>query len=337
MLETVRPPFFRSLETIDHSPSVGNLKTLRPPYREVDATRSPSVGLLPNLRDVHEQTNKSAPTRIKYLWELLAPGLLKYTPVLTFDPTDPSYDRITSSTGRSVFTAGREAPRTNNISTEYQTEADVSAQLTNYGEYLYAATADSNLLALSMRELREPSLAANSLPRGKFTTGGPIFQKPLVTDDSLYVVGDRWGLIRLKHGTLEPMWNERLPDGRVRARVNEEVIRVLSVNSTYVYAVDRLGRLLVIDAVRGSKLSSFDTSQFSVPVMNDVNDRVYLAANSGLLICLHDRQRVKPEWTVKPVAPPKKADAEPKAEAEPKKEAAPKKDPVEKKGPGAKK
>jgi hypothetical protein len=330
MLETVRPPFFRSLETIDSSPSVGALKTLRPPYREVDATRSPSVGLLPNLRNVHELTNKSAPTRLKFLWELLSPGILLYSPVLTVDPTDPSSERITTSTGRAVFTAGREAPRTNNILTEYTTEANVSAQLTNYGDFLYAATADSNMLALSMRELREPALAANSLPRGKFTTGGPVMQKPLLTDGSLYVVGDRWGLIRLKHGTLEPMWNERLPDGRVRARPNEEVVRLLSVNSAYVYAVDRLGRLLVIDAVRGSTLSSFDMSAFTVPVTNDVNDRLYLAANSGLLVCLHDRLLVKPEWNVKPVAPPKKVEPEP----EPKKDPEPKKkDPAEKKDP----
>ena len=41
MLETVRPPFFRNVDTIDSSPSIGMLKTLRPPYREVDISSSP--------------------------------------------------------------------------------------------------------------------------------------------------------------------------------------------------------------------------------------------------------------------------------------------------------
>ena len=74
-----------------------------------------------------------------------------------------------------------------------------------------------------MRELREYSKSFNTLPRGKFTTGGPVVQKPVVTDDSLYVVGERWGLIRLKRDTLEPMWLERLPDGRLRPKHNPDV------------------------------------------------------------------------------------------------------------------
>src|SRR5262249_40494216 len=334
MLETVRPPFYRNADTIDSSPSVGMLRTLRPPYREVDIARSPSVGLLPNLRDVHELSSKEAPTRIKYLWELLAGGRLNDTPVLSFDPTDPDSERLISSTGRTVFTARREGTRTNTIATEYMAEAQVSAPLTHRGDFLYVGTADSNFIWLRIRELRETSLAANTLPRGKFTSGGPVELKPLLTDDSLYIVGSRWGLIRLSHATLEPMWTERLPDGRIRPRPNTDVERIVSVNKSYVYAIDRQGRLLVIDAVRGSTLSSFDVSAFTVPITNEVNDRLYVASNSGLLLCLHDRTRVRPELLNKP-APVKKAAPEPEPEPEPKKgpDAAPKKGPEEKKGP----
>jgi hypothetical protein len=66
---------------------------------------------------------------------------------------------------------------------------------------------------------------------------------------------------------------------------------------------------LVIDAVRGTTLSTFDVSAFSVPVTNEVTDRVYLASNSGLLLCLHDKQRVRPEFLHKPPAPKKAAEA----------------------------
>jgi outer membrane protein assembly factor BamB len=338
MLETVRPPFYRNADSIDRSPSIGMLRTLRPPYREVEISRTPSVGLLPNLRDVHELSSKEAPTRIKFLWELLAGGRLNDTPVLTFDPTDPDSERLISSTGRSVFTARREGSRTNTISTEYIAEANVSAPLTHRGDYLYVGTADSNVISLSIRELREPSLAANTLARGKFTTGGPVEQKPLLTEDSLYVVGSRWGLIRLSHNSLDPLWTERLPDGRIRPRPNTDVERIVSVNKSYVYAIDRQGRLLVIDAVRGSTLSSFDVSAFTVPITNEVNDRLYLASNSGLLVCIHDRTRVNPELLNKPAAV-KKAAPEPEPEPEPKKgpDAAPKKGPEEKKGAEEKK
>ena len=52
------------------------LRTLRPPYREIEETRSPSVAALPNLRNVAELTNKESVTRIRFLWELLAGGQL---------------------------------------------------------------------------------------------------------------------------------------------------------------------------------------------------------------------------------------------------------------------
>jgi hypothetical protein len=317
MLEVMRPPFYRSTDTIDSHVSVGMLKNLRPPYREVNAARSPSVGMLPNLRNVYELSDKESVTRVKFMWELLAPGQLLDTPVLTSDPTHSGSDMIHSSTGRSLFTARREGDRTNSILTEYFTDAAITAPLTSQGDSMYVATADSNLVSLSVTELREPSMAVNTLPRGKFTSGGPVEQKPLLTDNAIYIVGERWGLMRLKHGTLDPQWQERLPDGRVRPKPNEDVVRVLSANSIYVYALDRRGRLLVIDALRGSTLSTFDVSTFSVPVTNETTDRVYLASNGGLLLCLHDRQRVRPEFLRKP--PPKKV-AEPPPEKEPMKE-----------------
>jgi hypothetical protein len=237
--------------------------------------------------------------------------------------------------GRSLLTAFRTAPRTNTTQTEYVAEAEITAPLTVFGDMMYVATADSNFIALSVTELRESSTAANTLPRGKFTTGGPIVSRPILTDDSLYVVGDRWGLIRLKHTTLEPMWNERLPDGRVRPRPNVDVAKVLSVSPNYVFALDRHGNMVVIDAVRGATLSSFDVTAFSVPVTNYVNDRVYLASNSGLLLCLRERSKVTPLALRKP-EPPKKAVAEPTPPEVPKPEP-PKVDVPEKKAPEAKK
>lgn len=344
MLETVRPPFRRSADPIDSSISIAMLRTLRPPYREVEQARSPSIAALHTVRDIYELSNKEAPTRIKYLWELLTPGQVRDTPILTFDPTDPTSERITTSSGRVVMTAMREAERTNNISTEYVAEAEISAPLTAFGDYLYVATADRNLISLSIRELREPATAGSSLPRGKFTTGGPIEEKPLLTEQAIYAVGSRWGLIKLRHGNLEPLWTERLPDGRVRPKPNVDVERILAVNGSYVYALDRRGNLLVIDAVRGQTLSSFDVSGFTVPITNETNDRLYLAANTGLVLALHERSRVRPELLLKPAPAAKKVEEpvppplpEDRKAPEPPKVPEGKKAPDGKKGPDEKK
>ena len=334
-LDILRPPFRRGTDDIDSSPSVGMLRNIRPPYREIDAGRTPSVAKLQNLRDIYDLSRKDSATRIKFLWQLHSNGRLDDSPVLTSDPSDPESQTLTTATGRVIFTAKRQSLRTNSNRTQYMTEAPVTAPLVAQGDSLYVATADSNLIALSMRELREPSMAANSLPRGKFTTGGPIMQKPIVTDDSLYVVGERRGLIRLKRDTLAPLWVERLPDGRIRPKQNPDVVRLLAVSprtkldaragekqrdvysSAYVYGLDRQGKLLVIDADRGDTLSSFDVSAFTLPIANERDDRIYIAANSGLLVCMHDRLKVRPVLLQQP---PKKAIA---PAAEPKNAAAP--------------
>ena len=69
-LQILRPPFTLP-DNIDISPSLSGLKNFTPPYRPYEENRSPSVATMRNLHNTYEQTAKSAPTRIKRLWEVL--------------------------------------------------------------------------------------------------------------------------------------------------------------------------------------------------------------------------------------------------------------------------
>lgn len=84
---------------------------------------------------------------------------------------------------------------------------------------------------------------------------------------------------------------------------NREGDRVHAVNPKFVYATDSSGRLLVLDRVRGRRLSRYDFRDFVLPVSNEFTDRLYLAANSGLVVCLHDRDYPTP-LTMKKVPTP---------------------------------
>jgi len=340
-LQTLRPPFTLP-DNIDVSPSLSGLKNFTPPYRPYEDNRSPSVVTMPNLRDIYEQSSKYAPTRIKRLWEVLAEGKLTDTPVLANrEDADIQYhsgdvpeiaDTVVTSSGRSVVTMRASSIGANTIRSQYAVPSDVSAPLVNHRDSLYVCTHDASVVCLSIRLLAETATARAMLPKGKFTAGGPVEQKPLLVDDSLYVVGARWGLMRLKKTTLEPMWSQTLPDGRTQALPNPAVTRVFAANSKYVYAVNRTGALLVLDARRGTTLSTFDAVAFNVPTVNDRNDRLLLASPNGLLICLHDRNIVTPQrWlagnrdveAALNMMPKKDGDmppAEPKKDAEPKKE-----------------
>src|SRR5262249_60733977 len=159
--------------------------------------------------------------------------------------------------------------------------------------------------------------------------GGVERRRP-VTGAARWVGGAGGGLRRPEGGPQEPMGNARLPDGRIRPAPNEEVELVLAANPSYVYALDRRGRLLVIDAVRGQTLSALDVSEFNVPVTNEVNDRLYLAGSNGLLVCLHDRARVAPVLLRQPPPPPKKVEPPPEPKLPEFKEPPQKKEPQKK-------
>src|SRR6185437_8629371 len=86
----------------------------------------------------------------------------------------------------------------------------------------------------------------------------------------------------------------RIPVRGGLAESNAAADRFLAANPKYVYAADASGRLLVLDRRRGVTLSGFDFKDFVFPVPNEVTDRLYLAANNGLIVCLHDREYPQP-------------------------------------------
>jgi len=53
--------------------------------------------------------------------------------------------------------------------------------------------------------------------------------------------------------------------------------------------------LLVLDRARGTLLARYEgVNDFLVPMANELTDRIYLASNDGLLVCLHDRDIPNP-------------------------------------------
>ena len=85
---------------------------------------------------------------------------------------------------------------------------------------------------------------------------------------------------------------------------------------------------------RSAPLGSANLSEFNVNVVNTVSDRVYLAADNGLLVCLRDANpkyvrpvRISPPAEVNPAARVGVQGGEVKKDEEPKKDPEPKKNP----------
>ena len=125
----------------------------------------------------------------------------------------------------------------------------------------------------------------------RYISGTPLTRDPIAVDVSdggavekdLYVTAEGKGMGRLNRDTGEPLWNIRKQD------YSPEAERIMAVNPKFVYAADRVGRLLILDRKNGAQLSRFDVHDFVYPVLNADTDRIYLAANDGLIVCLHDK------------------------------------------------
>jgi outer membrane protein assembly factor BamB len=154
---------------------------------------------------------------------------------------------------------------------------------TVYDDVVFIGSQDANLYALDL---------SNGSTKWRFTTGTPVFRRPIATEKDVYVVAERNGMSRLDRITGEPLW--KVPRGTTRLTSNPDAERFLAANPKFVYAADRSGMLLILDRVRGTQLSCLDVHDYVFPVVNDATDRLYLAANNGLLLCLHDREYAQP-------------------------------------------
>jgi hypothetical protein len=74
-----------------------------------------------------------------------------------------------------------------------------------------------------------------------------------------------------------------------------------------------MGRLVVLDRVRGTVLSTLDVSAYVLSTTNDQTDRVVLSANDGTMIALHDRAYPAPLALHAPKPTPSRPESAPPA------------------------
>ena len=116
-------------------------------------------------------------------------------------------------------------------------------------------------------------------------TGGINNHTPFVSKNYIYASGDDSGVICVDRETGTVIWRSDL-----------SADRIIGANEEFVYIRDRQGRFLVYDAKRATDparkkslpLGSANLKEFNINIVNTVSDRVYLAADNGVLVCLRD-------------------------------------------------
>ena len=217
-------------------------------------------------------------------WESVSGLRLELTPL-------SSRDEVSFIDPSGVFLGMTKFPENTDSLTElYRLRLTAGAVAVSPGQYEetgYVGSRDANLYAVDLR---------TGLEVWRYTAGSAITRRPVATGRDVFVTSEQGGLTRIERATGEAAW--RVPSGpRGATDGNLLATRFLAANPKFVYAGDDSGRLLVLDYQRGTLLSSYACSHdFVFPVVNDVDDRVLLAANNGLLISLHDRDYPAPYY-----------------------------------------
>ena len=119
-------------------------------------------------------------------------------------------------------------------------------------------------------------------PLWRFSTGEPIVESPTAVDGRVYVTMQLGGMYCLAIKTGKELW------------FAPNLLQFVAASKTRVYATDRIGRLLVLDAQSGVRLDSIATEKMPIKLMNTDNDRIYLADEMGLIQCLHEVELTEP-------------------------------------------
>lgn len=164
----------------------------------------------------------------------------------------------------------------------YKADSKFSAPISQFGDTVYAGCMNGSVYAFHLPSRTMVwQQAAN----------GPITSQPMATDEDLFVTVDHGGIVRYHRANGQLVWQ------------NPEAVKFLASNPKFVYALDRLGRLLVLDRQRGTTLTNLNVQGFLRNYANDKTDRIFLGANDGTLMSLHDRSYPTPVNMRSPAAP----------------------------------
>jgi len=341
-LPSVTPPYTLDNRGLYVTPSIVVLPTLRQPYSlKPDYLRfnqrTPSITVIPpSIARAAELANfRPRGVEPTLLWSHTSGRRYVNPPVLTDNEAvtnlkdSPATTRLWLTTdGAAVESIDKRTSLTQVTATLQDAVASPMAGPTPLGlaKLGFVGLRDGNVVALNLLE------GGPQGPRVEWrvSVGGTMNHAPVPARDAVFASGDLSGTAKIDLTTGEVVWRSEL-----------SADQFVAANDEYVYLKDR-GRLAIYDRRRPTDavnrrslpLAKIDIPGFGVPVSNDKTDRLFLASDNGLLVCLRDASPKYARAVLLVTPPPpaaaivEKRDAPPPAPSlEPKKdEPAPKKE-----------
>ncbi|MEX0704479.1 MAG: PQQ-binding-like beta-propeller repeat protein [Planctomycetales bacterium] len=158
---------------------------------------------------------------------------------------------------------------------QFETDKPVSAPMATSGPLLFLASEDFNFYALD---------SENGRVRWEFVTGLPIRMQPSVIDEDVYLTPTRGGLHSLKTATGRRRW------------WNADASQFLAATAATVFASDHLGNVLLLSRETGRPVGALPLRHYAARFSNDRTDRLFVATDSGRVLCIHEEGRDFPHY-----------------------------------------
>ena len=166
---------------------------------------------------------------------------------------------------------------------QFETDRPVSAPLGHSPGFVYLASEDFNVFCIKQD---------TGSVRWQFVAGLPIRKEVRVIGDNVYVFPHRGGLYCVSRISGERRWWRPHMEDFVGATKN------------LLFVSDTQGQIAVLASKDGAQIGSLPLKDFSVRYGNELTDRIYIATETGLVVCIREQNKEFPSYHMYPERQP---------------------------------
>ena len=169
---------------------------------------------------------------------------------------------------------------------QFETDAPVSAPLAASSRFLFLASEDFNFYCLDR---------VSGQVSWEFISGLPVRLQPRIIGEQVFLMPVRGGMYCLSVKSGQQIW------------WRPNAYEFLAATPRTIFSSDRFGNVALLSREDGSVQGTLPLQKFQVRLANDRTDRLYMATQDGLVICIHEKTREFPIYHLhpdrRPIAP----------------------------------
>ncbi len=229
---------------------------------------------LKKIEELHNDNLLPQWTNTALLWRYKAAGEITTQPIsneltLNFASRDKSLYSLNAADRK--------------LQWQFETDSEVSAPLGHSPGFVYLASEDFNVFCIKQD---------TGSVRWQFVAGLPIKKEVRVIGNNCYVFPHRGGVFCISKNSGERRWKMPYMEDFVGATKN------------LVFLTDNLGQVSILASSDGAPIGSLKLKDFSIRYGNELTDRLYMATESGLIICLREQNKEFPTYHMFPERQP---------------------------------